>query len=435
MRIYRYLLVLLLACHCSVWGQTAEMQNKSADDPLTMLGDEYQNSIPLLQNRFRIDYNVKEVSMVFFRAFGSAPVVLVKPDGSKLFESRISEDIGEWVYSANYDVIKLKNPMPGPWQAMGQILPGSRVMILSEIELHVPPLPKIMFSGEIMKQTGRLTNGGQPIEFKEFRDVVDLSIKFVSSNNPNYDNFGANDVEIATFKDDGRGMDEVPRDGIFTGQYDLTVGDGEWIPVFVVNTPLYNREQYGEKVQVLDNPIHISVDKNKGDRGYHILNIDADRQYVDMNSLLIDGKVRFPNGDVQNFSITDSSAQARQHNITHYEYGIFRVKITVYGNTLDGRNFILDVPEYHFLIEEPELKTIPVGGTEAGGNEVGLDNPTATSSIDSSAGEGANDTAEQQTSIWLIVGINLFLLLAGGLILFFIFKPAKNEISQSTKSD
>ncbi|WP_416304885.1 TIGR03503 family protein [Neptunicella sp. SCSIO 80796] len=432
---YRFLFAVFLTCHFCAWGLPQDNQLDSEDnDPISMLGDKYQNSIPLLQNRFRIDYQVDEVSMVFFRTFGSSPVVLVKPDGSKLFQSRVTEDVAEWVYSANYDAIKLKNPTPGPWQAMGQILPGSRVMIMSDIELHVPPLPEIMFSGEIMKQTGRLTNGGEPIEFKEFRDVVDLSIKFISTNNPNYDNFGANDGEIATFKDDGRGMDERPRDGVFTGQYDLTVGDGEWIPVFVVNTPLYNREQYGDKILVLENPVHISVDKNEGNRGYHELKIDADRQYVDINSLLIDGKVRFPNGDVQNFSITDPSDQARLHRITHYEYGIFRVKITVYGNTYNGRNFILDVPEYSFLIEEPELKVAePVTPDAAAGTQV--NNPQTVPSEQRQNTPTPMPQQEDETPVWLIIGINLFLLLIGGLVLWFIFKPAKTDHSQSTKVD
>ena len=60
--------------------QNAQSSNATIDtSPLTELGDEYTNSIQLLQNRFRVDYNVKEITMVFFREYGSAPVVLVRP--------------------------------------------------------------------------------------------------------------------------------------------------------------------------------------------------------------------------------------------------------------------------------------------------------------------------------------------------------------------
>ncbi len=57
------------------------------DSPITQLGSDYQNSIELLQNRFRVDFEVEEITMIFFRDFGSAPIVLVQPDGSKIFQS------------------------------------------------------------------------------------------------------------------------------------------------------------------------------------------------------------------------------------------------------------------------------------------------------------------------------------------------------------
>lgn len=395
--------------------------------PLTLLGDDYQNSVPLLQNRFRVDYKVKEISMIFFREYGSAPVVLVKPDGSKLFQSRVTDDVAEWVYGANYDAIKVKNPMPGPWQAMGQILPSSRLMVLSDIELHVPPLPEIMFSGEIMKQTGRLTNGGQPIKDKEFGDAVNLKIRFVSTNNPNYDNFGADDVAIANFKDDGKGMDEYPLDGVFTGQYDLTAGDGEWLPVFVVDTPLVKREQIGKPIIVQNNPVHLSIDISDGERAYHELTIDADREYIDMNSLLIDGKIKFPNGDMQNFSITNPSPNARLYHITHYEYGLFRVKVTAYGNTKSGRNFILDVPEFTFLVEQPQLKMADVPPVLDENGQV-VPQPDAMQDMSGDMQTVvmpdmlSEPEPEQGVSVGLIVSINLLLLIIGVAVLLFIFK-------------
>jgi hypothetical protein len=59
------------------------------DSPITQLGSDYHNSIELLQNRFRVDFEVEveEITMIFFRDFGSAPIVLVQPDGSKIFQS------------------------------------------------------------------------------------------------------------------------------------------------------------------------------------------------------------------------------------------------------------------------------------------------------------------------------------------------------------
>ena len=340
---------------------TAEIDASITDvSPLRELGDDYHNSIKLLQNRFRIDYKVDEITVVFFREFGSAPVVLVQPDGSKIFSTQADGENIFWYDANTYDMISIKNPTPGPWQAVGQILPESRVMVLSDIRLHAEQLPPMIFSGEILKQTAYLTNGDQPINYSEFRDVVDLTIELTSTNNPNFNNFGADSEIVATFVDNGLGMDEAPLDGTFTGQFNLAIAAGEWRPVFRVSTPMFTREQVDEPLVLHPNPVEISVELDGGGDGYHKLLIDAKRDLVDISSLLIDGKIRFPNGDIQNFSLTELTDTTREHLVVNYESGVFRVKVTAYGKTVNGRDFILDVPEYTFVSEDPKPEPIEI---------------------------------------------------------------------------
>ncbi|BFT30592.1 TIGR03503 family protein [Alteromonas sp. D210916BOD_24] len=429
--------------------QTQQQSQTSEKSPLTELGDEYTNSIELLRNRFRVDYNVEEVTMVFFREYGSAPVVLVRPDGSKLFLDRTGDKQVEWYDSETFDMIKIKNPMPGPWQAVGQVLEGSRVMVLSNLELHAEPLPQLLFSGEILKSTAYLTNNGKPIQNKLFRDVVELDIEFKSTNNPNFDNFGAGDQDIATFQDDGRGMDERPTDGVFTGQFNLKVAPGEWKPVFRVKTPMFTREQEGQLIILHENPVNVSVELSGGGEGYHKIIIDVNRDVVDIESLLIDGKVRFPNADMQNFSLTEGGSEAREHLILAYEPGIFRVKLTAYGTTSDGRDFILDVPEYSFLSEQ--------------NNEIVIDDPlvdedpqsqdemTTTSdelSFSSTPELAEDEQLDSGTLTLILVAVNGSIVLIGaGVAVFIIWRrkrankpktpkaPAKSPAAKEQPSD
>ncbi|RDV27601.1 TIGR03503 family protein [Alteromonas aestuariivivens] len=350
-------LAALCCFYASAQQQASDAVNPTAESPIEQLGSEFHNSIQLLQNRFRVDHNVEELTLVFFREYGSAPVVLVQPDGSKIFQGQV-EDMDEdgpmyWFYTETYDLIRIKNPVPGPWQAVGQVLPGSRAMVLSDLKLHVAPLPSMIFSGEILKQTAHLTNGGKPLEFNQFRDLVELTFELISTNNPDFDNFGADNELVARFEDNGRGMDEAPLDGVFTGQFNLSVPAGEWTPVFRVSTPMFTREQVEPELRLHPNPVNVSVVQDSGEEGYHALLIDANRELVKMDTLLVDGKIRYPNGDMQNFSLTKLSSDIREHRIIAYEEGIFRVKLTAYGSTVNGREFILDVPEFTFLAEFP----------------------------------------------------------------------------------
>lgn len=392
---------------------------QDSDSPLTQLGTQYHNGIELLQNRFRIDFEVDEITMVFFRQFGSAPIVLVKPDGSKIFQSDADGENVFWFDSSTYDMISIKNPTPGPWQAVGQITPESRVMVISDLALHADPLPNMIFSGEILKQTAYLTNNGIPIDYTAFRDVVELTISLASTNNPNYNNFGADTEIVATLEDNGKGMDEIPLDGEFTGQFNLAIADGEWIPSFSVSTPMFTREQIDPNIMLLANPIKVDIELDGGGDGYHKLKVDAQREYVDMSTLLLDGKVRFPNGDIQNFSITDMSSDIREYLIVNYEYGVYRVKLTAYGNTIDGREFILDVPEYSFLTEEPK-PTVVETTTEGMDATTNVNGVSEDNLLSEKVTPVENENMSTTMLVSVIVSINLILLIVGGSLIWWL---------------
>ena len=113
----KILLSLLLLCF-PFYGaaqQTGDSQNNNGVEqidttPIRELGTEYHNGIKLLQNRFRIDYKVEEITMVFFRKFGSAPIVLVRPDGSKIFQAQAIDYDVDWYDSTTYDYIRMREP-------------------------------------------------------------------------------------------------------------------------------------------------------------------------------------------------------------------------------------------------------------------------------------------------------------------------------------
>lgn len=323
------------------------------------IGEQFQNNIPLLHNRFRIDAGVDKVILVFFREFGTQPIVLVKPNGSKLFLDNDSEDDSyQWYESDTYDMIELIAPMPGPWQALGQIMPNSKVMVIADLTLEAEVIPTPVFSGETLKHTAFLRNAGQQVNFKEVRDVVTLSIDFISTNDPDYENFGLGSKNIARFLDDGIALDEVAGDGIFTGDFDLDIPNGEWQPVFSVRTPLFSREQTGDKVLLLPNPIRVSHIADESESGFHRVLVEADPEYIDNVSLLLEGTVRSPEGEIERFSLTEIGPQSRELTIVNSAYGIYRISLKAYAQTINGRDVVIDVPDYSFVTKEPVIEVI-----------------------------------------------------------------------------
>ena len=109
------------------------------------------SDIPLLDNRFRIDYGVKEITFIVTRKPGTPSVILVRPDGSKLYVGKVTPpDVG-WLALKDQDLITIRDPMPGPWQAIGEVDPDNRVRLLSNIRLETDQLPTQLYQGERVK--------------------------------------------------------------------------------------------------------------------------------------------------------------------------------------------------------------------------------------------------------------------------------------------
>lgn len=345
----------------------AERLQQVRQDGIAVLDN---NQIPLLNNRFRVDHEVKEITLLFFRKQGTPPVILVKPDGSKMYATLAVIGEAEWFDEKTYDLIRIKNPMPGPWQAIGQLSEGSKVLIVTDFELNVDPLPEILIQGETIKLTGYFTNNDVPIRAANFRDVVTLNVDFISTNNKQYTNFGAGIQQVTRFKDDGKVFDERPGDGIFTGEFQLNFPSGEWIPKYYINTPLMTRELENDPIIIQPNPIQMSVEKTDKADEFHKLKIDIVGDYVKPETMIFQGKVHYPNQDVQSFSITDSIKEARIFNIINYDYGLYRVTMSGFGENANGREFMLDIPEYSFSIDPPPVEEtgIPADGMAADGS-------------------------------------------------------------------
>lgn len=369
------------------------------------------NSIPLLGNRFRIDYAVDEVTLVFFRKKGAPSVVLVRPDGSKVY-ARTAKDNGmQWFDDKTYDLIKMTKPTPGPWQAIGEILPESRIMVLTDIGLDVDALPKDLMVGEIFKVTARLSNGGKPVNVKDFRDILQLDVLLFSTQKPGYDNSNATVLNFTTFADDGKNYDERPRDAIFTGEFNLKVQAGEWLPKYLVKTPLYTRELMQEPVLVVRTPIKTeSVESLTPDEPHQVIYQVTDGP-VNPDTLIVQGRLRYPNGEVQSFSLGEEKGDKRVLRVANAGVGTYRIEQMLFAKTKSGRDVVISLPEYTFAAIGPKIAVpeVPVADNAAAST-------AAEAKIQPEQAAAAEAPAEPQAEfpLGLVIGVNLLILIGGG---------------------
>lgn len=339
--------------------------------------DNVTNEIPYFDNRFRIDAELDEVTLIFFRKRGSRPVILVQPDGKKIRVHDYDQANVQWHDGSTFDMIKIIKPTPGPWQAIGDILPESKILVMSEVTIAVDPLPEVVLSGETLKIVGKLYNGNKKIDISAFKDVVQLDVNFFSTNNSAYDNFGRDAFKLASFEDNGRGLDEYAGDGIYTGEFVLDFASGEWQPVYKIKLPLITRELRQKPIFLNKSPITLSIETSDTEATAHSLLITIDSTHVDPNSLVFQGKTTFPDRQTKSFSIIEDETpefpESRIKDIPYTEPGIHRVNLSAFGKTISGREFRLVVPEFTFNVKGA-LKQISLTTPERK-NEVQVETP------------------------------------------------------------
>ncbi len=405
--------------------------------------DNITNQIPYFDNRFRIDANIEELKLIFYRKRGSQPIILVRPNGSKLKINSLPEDGSvEWFDDRTYDLIKIKKPMAGPWQAIGQILPGSQILVVTDVVIKVEPLPEILLAGETLKVTGRLMNGEKGLSDPLFRAVVNLDIDLFSSNNRLYDNFGAQPIKLGSFLDDGYGFDEKAGDGIYTGEFVLNFAPGEWVPIYYVKMPLMNRELRQKPIIVQKSPVKISVKASDEEGVKHILTFDIDETYVDPSSIILQGKVVYPDKQEVPFSLLEEESHSRTKEIEYTEAGVHRVSVDVFGKTITGREFVLTLHEFTFNAENKNGLLVPSFDEE--GNEVMVPRKTAAEiqaekealEAEARAIEEARlkaEKEEEQKQMYIMIGVvNGVIILLG--VCVFVFLSLRRK-KQNTKKN
>ncbi len=397
--------------------------------------DNQTNQVPYFDNRFRLDANLEEITLIFYRKSGSKPIILIRPDGSKIRVTEFDHDKVQWFDDSTFDMIKIKKPMPGPWQAVGDILPNSQILVVSDVKIAVEPLPEIAFSGETLKVEGKLYNGDEAIESPYFKEVVKLDINFYSTNNSLYENFGADAIKVSSFRDDGRGLDEYANDSTFTGEFVLDFAPGEWQPVYLVKLPMATRELRQNPILLQKTPVAIDVLQSEDTDKSHQVTFSIDPTYVDVNSLVFQGKFTFPDRQIESFSIMEEQGNSRSTSITNTEPGMYRINVSAFGKTISGREFRLVVPEYTFNVKANEFIDIAEDShlhVDGISTNNGTDELIAKADEDKrlalAAQEEVQEEKAQETLIIIALGNSAIILIAA--ILFFTLRRKKAKTNK-----
>ncbi len=358
------------------------------------------SDIPLLDNRFRIDYGVKEITFIVTRKPGTPSVILVRPDGSKLYVGKVTPpDVG-WLALKDQDLITIRDPMPGPWQAIGEVDPDNRVRLLSNIRLETDQLPTQLYQGERVKLKSWLLIDDAPPKAGYYLTDLGMTVRLQRFNDAKQEGEPIVDEVLGHYRDDGKGLDEVPGDGIMTAEAVLDVAAGKYRAMYSTGNQVFSRARY-QDVLIYPLPVNYTLAPPSQEFGAKLsFLIDADE--LDPASVVIEGKATNTVGASMAFNAVATEPRVEVDLSAIKEVGQYEVTATLFGTTRLGREIQVTLPVKSFNI-------FPVLAAE----------PSAASAASETSAAVPNQVKfeEKQSSgwlIWLLGGVGILLVLLGG---------------------
>ncbi|HCE2110895.1 TIGR03503 family protein, partial [Vibrio parahaemolyticus] len=267
-----------------------------------------ESAMSLLDNRFRVDPTIEQITFLVYREQSSQPVVLVRPDGKKYYAWGSYDNV-RWYQEPSLDIISVDNPMPGPWQAVGKVTPKNNIRLISHLKLSTDVFPNRLYNGEVLKFTARLTSDDKPLVLRDFLDRVNLRVtftKFVENEDELIKEARPVPMIIGEFSDDGRGLDEQAGDGVFTVQLPIEVEPGKYRARITSGNGVFLRAQE-QVILVYPNPVSRTFIQSRSPEKPHQLVVSGEQGMIAPGSIAVNVEQNAPDG-----FITYSQGQVSQ---------------------------------------------------------------------------------------------------------------------------
>ncbi|EIU7855414.1 TIGR03503 family protein [Vibrio parahaemolyticus] len=267
-----------------------------------------ESAMSLLDNRFRVDPTIEQITFLVYREQSSQPVVLVRPDGKKYYAWGSYDNV-RWYQEPSLDIISVDNPMPGPWQAVGKVTPKNNIRLISHLKLSTDVFPSRLYNGEALKFTARLTSDDKPLVLRDFLDRVNLRVtftKFVENEDELIKEARPVPMIIGEFSDDGRGLDEQAGDGVFTVQLPIEVEPGKYRARITSGNGVFLRAQE-QVILVYPNPVSRTFIQSRSPEKPHQLVVSGEQGMIAPGSIAVNVEQNAPDG-----FITYSQGQVSQ---------------------------------------------------------------------------------------------------------------------------
>ncbi len=129
------------------------------------------DTVPLKGNRFNIDKSINDMTIVLFNNEHDSKLIV--PNGEIWTHAKHPASV-KWVKSDNYELITVSKPATGAWNLDAPVDPDNKVMVVTNLRLHVNKLPRQILPGDPLDIKIHMTEDGKIIAKDQFIKLVQV---------------------------------------------------------------------------------------------------------------------------------------------------------------------------------------------------------------------------------------------------------------------
>lgn len=300
-----------------------------------------RDTVPLVDNQFKIDNSVSEMTLLVFRREGSKLTELSLPNQSRISYKNMPKNV-RWHSEGNYDLITIAKPLVGQWQIDADIDPDNRVMVVTDLKLKTTDLPNNILIGETFDFDVSLTDKNKQIVRQDFLKLVDAQLK----------------EESAIAEPIQRSLNTEQKKGLYRTHIGENFKAGRNDVVITMTSASFERQRR-QSINVVETPFDITVEQltDKATRT-HRLTLIPDLDLIKTDKLSIAAMLTAEDGSEWSYDVMKVADNEWQLTLADLQVGEkYTVALQVRAQTVKGRPLFLQPSLIALLDEQTVTKT------------------------------------------------------------------------------
>ena len=308
------------------------------------------NYKPLLENRFRLDETIKEVSFIIYRKPNSNSAILIRPDGLKYTKKSKLKEI-KWHSDQNIDLVTITKPIPGPWQILGNLVPRNSIKVLSNLQVKLIDFSAPYFVGQRIKFGAKLLLDGKKVTNTNFLKDLRIDV-YAKEKGINKSRLLEQDYKhVGKLEDNGEFLDEYAGDGVFTANLDVMIPSGKYQFLLKLHNKTFTR-RLSKTIDLLEQPITQKLIQNNKS----LIHYKCDAKIIDCSQVEVSTNLIDINGTEHKIT-RDFIAKNKFQTKINLDYKIYNsMKIKSFAfYPYKNQNIVLNLPVIDIEISGEDL--------------------------------------------------------------------------------